>query len=113
MLLGLFTWQGSGCSFIFAVRPKNAGDRLSAGDCALNYVPPALDTMWAGLQGLTLGTALRASSTDWGRRHESSRSATIMTSALQIAVFGASAAFGYYRAARCVSAQQEVEVAAK
>lgn len=91
---------------MFAARNKITGDRPEdTGQCAVSYVPPALDAVWAGLQSLTLFGALSATPDEWQRRHGASQPSTIRVSTAQIAVFGAAAAYGFYKAAKCTQAQ--------
>jgi hypothetical protein len=98
----------SGCSFIFSQGPPPNHERLPYFDCSTSYVPPVLDTVWAGLNGLGAVIAAGQSEAEWRSKNNYSQSTVIASGLIWLGVSGASAIYGYSKAGSCNEARAQL-----
>jgi hypothetical protein len=100
----------SGCSYIFTSGPPPNHQQLPYFDCSTSYVPPVLDTVWAGLNGLGAIIALSRSEEEWKREQStaSDRSTAIAVGLIWLAVSGSSAIYGYQKVGQCKPAKEQL-----
>jgi len=102
-LLSVLSFQA--CSFAFVERAPAQATTLRYLDCTSSRTAPVLDTIGAGLYGVSTGIAISVSGHEF-ERYGVSKLATIALNLGITALFGASAVHGYRETARCVEAKR-------
>ena len=108
LILGILGSQLAGCSFLFSKGPPADSDyhREMGLDCS-GYTLPVLDTIWAGLYGLSAISVARMSQEEWDKKYAYSRPAMVIGDFLWLGIYGASAVYGYAKAHECSEAMDE------
>jgi len=91
-----------GCSFLFTTAPKSAESpsEFASKKCTTSKAAPIVDTVIAGLQGVRTGIALAADKSAYDDS-PISREADVAFGLGFLALFGASAIYGYYVTGQC------------
>jgi hypothetical protein len=91
-----------GCSFLFTTAPKRAesSTEFVSNKCTTSKVAPIVDTVIAGYQGFRTGYALAADQSTYDNA-PISREADVALGVGFLALFGASAIYGYYVTGQC------------
>ena len=101
LLLGL-TGLLPGCSFLFTTAPKHAESsaQFESNKCTTSKAAPIVDTLITGLEGVRTGIALSADNSAYDKALIS-RGADVGLGIGFMALFGASAIYGYYVTGEC------------
>ena len=93
-----------GCSFLFTTAPKHAQPSVEfvSNKCTTSKAAPIVDTVIAGLEGVRTGLALAADQSTYDHA-PISRGADIALGVGFLALFGASAIYGYSVTGECSS----------
>jgi hypothetical protein len=97
----------TGCSFLFVDAPPEHPERHSRRSempCTSSKVAPIIDTVLAGYEAVRTATAVAASDSDYDGI-PISREADIGLALGFLALFGASAAYGYVVTGQCTDAK--------
>ncbi|HEX2673060.1 MAG TPA: hypothetical protein VHM25_19405 [Polyangiaceae bacterium] len=95
-----------GCSFLFTTAPKSAPSHEGAtseyepSHCTTSQAAPIVDTVIAGLEGVRTGLALAADKSDYANS-PISKEADIAFGLGFLALFSASAIYGFYVTGEC------------
>jgi|GEM_PF-1598062 len=95
-----------GCSLLFTTAPKSAPSSAGAtseyesSNCTTSRAAPVVDTVIAGLEGVRTGLAMAADDRDYANS-PISREADIALGVGFLALFTASAIYGYYVTGEC------------
>jgi len=101
-----------GCSFLFTTAPKQADSpaEFVSKKCTTSKAAPIVDTVIAGLEGVRTGIAVAADKSVY-ENAPISRGADIGLGLGFLALFGASAIYGYYVTGECSSRHDRALVA--
>ena len=93
-----------GCSFLFTTAPKHADSpaEFVSNKCTTSKAAPIVDSVLAGLEGVRTGVALAADKSAY-QNAPISRGADIGLGLGFLALFGASAIYGFYVTGECSS----------
>lgn len=91
-----------GCSFLFTTAPKHAepSAQFESNKCTTSKAAPIADTLIAGLEGARIGIALSADQSTYDNA-PISRTADVGLGVGFLALFAASAVYGYYVTGEC------------
>lgn len=90
-----------GCSFLFTTAPKHAeSSQFESSKCTTSKAAPIVDTLITGLEGVRTGLALSADNSTYDHA-PISRAADVGLGVGFVALFGASAIYGYYVTGAC------------
>jgi hypothetical protein len=100
-----------GCSFLFTTAPRHPepSAQFDSNKCTTSKAAPIADTLIAGLEVARTGFALSADNSTYDRA-PISRAADVGLGVGFVALFGASAIYGYYVTGACSARRQGVVV---
>jgi hypothetical protein len=99
VLIGLIPATATGCSFLFVNGPPADHDRLPYFTCTQSNAVPALDLIWAGLNGLGAAAALSADEGTYENQGQA-----VFVGLGWVVISGLSARHGFVRAQECRAA---------
>jgi len=101
-----------GCSFLFTTAPKapESPTAFATNKCTTSKAAPIVDTIIAGLEGVRTGLALAADESAYDKA-PISRGADVALGLGFLALFGASAIYGYHVTGQCSARHDRAVIA--
>lgn len=101
-----------GCSFLFVKGPPANHAEVATFDCSDGYGWPAVDAIWAGLNGLGAATAGDDMDQGTGTKSGPSHDQIVAVGVSWLVVSGISAIYGFSKVSACREAKERRELAA-